>query len=72
MSRRYPKRSRLKYTKKPYRVQNWPVYETALRRRGELRSGSATTPSRPGMRLPALTPSPVVSGSTPTWLLRRH
>ena len=33
---RYPKRSQYKYTKKPHRVQNWPAYETALRKRGEL------------------------------------
>ena len=36
MSRRYPKRSQLKYTKKPYKVRNWPEYETGLRRRGDL------------------------------------
>ena len=36
MPYRYPKRSQYKYTKKPYRVRNWPAYETALRKRGEL------------------------------------
>lgn len=36
MPRRYPKRSQLKYTKKPYRVRNWHQYETALRNRGDL------------------------------------
>ncbi len=36
MSYRYPKRSQYKYTKKPYHVRNWPAYETALRKRGEL------------------------------------
>ena len=33
---RYPKRSQHKYTKKPYRLRNWPEYEGALRRRGDL------------------------------------
>ncbi len=33
---RYPKRSQHKYTKKPYRLRNWPGYERALRRRGDL------------------------------------
>ena len=32
----YPKRSQLKYTRKPYRVRNWPEYEKALRNRGQL------------------------------------
>ena len=36
MPYRYPKRSQYKYTKKPYRVRNWPAYETAVRKRGEL------------------------------------
>jgi hypothetical protein len=36
MPRRYPKRSQLTYTKKPYRVRNWHQYETALRNRGDL------------------------------------
>ena len=36
MPNRYPKRRQYKYTKKPYRVRNWPAYETALRKRGEL------------------------------------
>ena len=36
MPYRYRKRSQYKYTKKPYRVRNWPVYEAALRMRGEL------------------------------------
>jgi len=36
MSRCYPKRSQRKYTKKSYRIRNWPEYETALRQRGEL------------------------------------
>ncbi len=36
MPYRYPKRSQYKYTKKPYRIRNWPAYETALRKRGEL------------------------------------
>ncbi len=33
---RYPKRSQHKYTKKPYHLRNWPEYEKALRRRGDL------------------------------------
>ena len=33
MRHRYPKRSQLKYTRKPYRVRNWPEYEAALRQR---------------------------------------
>lgn len=33
---RYPKRSQYKYTKKPYRIRNWPAYESALRKRGVL------------------------------------
>ena len=33
---RYPKRSQHKYTKKPYRLRNWPEYGRALRRRGDL------------------------------------
>ena len=36
MGHRYPKRSRLKYTKQCYRVRNWPQYEAGLRRRGDL------------------------------------
>lgn len=36
MAYRYPKRNQYKYTKKPYRIRNWPAYETALRKRGEL------------------------------------
>ncbi|MEE9240847.1 MAG: IS5 family transposase, partial [bacterium] len=36
MPHHYPKRSQYKYTKKAYRVRNWKVYETALRKRGEL------------------------------------
>ena len=36
MPHHYPKRSQLKYTRKPYRVRNWPEYETALRNRGDL------------------------------------
>ncbi len=36
MPHHYPKRSQHKYTKKPYRVRNWPDYEAALRKRGEL------------------------------------
>jgi len=36
MAYRYPKRSQYKYTKKSYHVRNWPEYETALRKRGEL------------------------------------
>jgi hypothetical protein len=30
-----PKRSQLRYTKKPYRIRNWRDGEAALRRRGE-------------------------------------
>jgi len=33
---RYPKRSRYKYAKSRYRVQNWAEYETGLRNRGDL------------------------------------
>ncbi len=33
---RYPKRSQYKYTNKPYRVRNWPEYESALQKRGKL------------------------------------
>jgi hypothetical protein len=36
MPYRYPKRSQYKYTKKCYRVRNWPEYESALRERREL------------------------------------
>ncbi len=36
MPYRYPKRSQYKYTKKPYRVRNWPAYESSLRERGNL------------------------------------
>ncbi len=36
MPYRYPKRRQYKYTKQPYHVRNWPQYEVALRRRGEL------------------------------------
>ena len=36
MTRRYPKRSQLKYTKQRYRVRNWPEYEAGLRKRGDL------------------------------------
>ena len=36
MPHHYPKRSQHKYTKKPYWVRNWPDYEAALRKRGEL------------------------------------
>ena len=36
MPHHYPKRSQYRYTKKAYRVRNWQVYETALRKRGEL------------------------------------
>ena len=36
MGHRYPKRSQLKYTKQRYRVRNWPEYEAALRKRGDL------------------------------------
>jgi hypothetical protein len=36
MPHHYPKRSQHKYTKKPYRVRNWPDYEAALRKRGVL------------------------------------
>ena len=36
MPRRYPKRSQLNYTKQRYRVRNWPEYEAALRKRGDL------------------------------------
>jgi hypothetical protein len=36
MPNRYPKRSQYKYTKKPYRLRNWPAYESALRKRGDL------------------------------------
>lgn len=32
----YPKRSQYKYTKKPYRVHNWPEYEAGLQARGDL------------------------------------
>jgi hypothetical protein len=33
---RYPRRSQYKYTKKPHRLRNWPAYESALRKRGDL------------------------------------
>ncbi len=33
---KYPKRSQYKYSKSRYRVRNWPQYESALRRRGDL------------------------------------
>ncbi len=33
---RYPKLSQYKYTRKPYHLRNWPEYETALGKRGEL------------------------------------
>ncbi len=33
---KYPKRSQYKHAKSPYRVRNWPEYETGLRRRGDL------------------------------------
>lgn len=36
MSHRYPKRSELKYTKKPYKIRNWREYEAGLCTRGEL------------------------------------
>jgi len=36
MPNRYPKRSQYQYTKKPYRIRNWPAYESALRKRGDL------------------------------------
>ena len=39
MPYRYPTRSQYKYTKKPYRVRNWPQYESALRKCGELMLG---------------------------------
>ena len=36
MPNRYPKRAQYRYTKKPYRLRNWPAYESALRKRGDL------------------------------------
>ena len=36
MLQRYPRRSQYEYAKKPYRIRDWPEYETGLRRRGEL------------------------------------
>lgn len=36
MPNRYPKRAQHTYTKQPYRVRNWPAYESALRNRGDL------------------------------------
>lgn len=36
MPNRYPKRNQHKYTKKPYRLRNWPAYESAVRKRGDL------------------------------------
>jgi hypothetical protein len=33
---KYPKRSQYKCAKSPYRVRNWPEYETGLRNRGDL------------------------------------
>lgn len=36
MPNRYPKRSQYQYTKKSYRLRNWPAYESALRKRGDL------------------------------------
>ena len=33
---KYPKRSQYKHAKSRYRVRNWPQYESALRRRGDV------------------------------------
>ncbi len=33
---KYPKRNQYKYAKSRYRVRNWPEYESALRRRGDV------------------------------------
>lgn len=33
---KYPKRTQCKYAKSRYRVRNWPEYQSALRRRGDL------------------------------------
>ena len=34
--KKYPKRSRYKHAKSPYRIHNWPEYEGRLLRRGDL------------------------------------
>ena len=33
---KYPKRSQYEYAKSRYRIGNWPEYEAALRRLGDL------------------------------------
>ena len=32
---KFPKRSQYKYAKYPYRIRNWPEYESGLRKRGD-------------------------------------